>query len=96
MTTSNVKRQKALGRKVRGFIESVWLEHREGIVFRGNVLKFSQNPGLLQKLDETGNRPLVEASPLDRSARLQHVLCSLLPPLVSNKHVTISPFHLPR
>ncbi|UNI19240.1 hypothetical protein JDV02_005437 [Purpureocillium takamizusanense] len=33
---------KALGRKVAGFDEATWVQHREGIVRRGNVLKFTR------------------------------------------------------
>lgn len=32
---------KSLGRKVKSFNEATWLEHREAIVRRGNILKFT-------------------------------------------------------
>lgn len=57
---------KALGRKVQGFDETLWLRHRYDIVVRANAAKFGQNPGLGAFLQETGNRVLVEASPVDR------------------------------
>lgn len=57
---------KALGRKVRGFDESKWVEHRFGIVVRANEAKFSQNAELGQFLKQTSSRVLVEASPVDR------------------------------
>jgi ribA/ribD-fused uncharacterized protein len=57
---------KALGRKVRGFEETRWTEHRFGIVVRANEAKFSQNAELGQYLSQTGARVLVEASPVDR------------------------------
>jgi ribA/ribD-fused uncharacterized protein len=57
---------KALGRKVRDFDEAVWAEHRTGIVVTANQAKFGQNPSLLRYLIATGDRILVEASPLDR------------------------------
>ncbi|HEY0680890.1 MAG TPA: NADAR family protein [Steroidobacter sp.] len=57
---------KALGRKVRGFNEKVWQEHRLNIVVRANRAKFSQNPELEQFLKLTGSKVLVEASPYDR------------------------------
>ncbi len=59
-------KMKALGRKVSGFDERTWREHREEIVYRGNMEKFSQNPDLHSLLMETGERQLVEASPFDR------------------------------
>ena len=57
---------KALGRKVRGFDESIWVEHRFRIVVRANEAKFSQNAALAGFLGQTGSRVLVEASPVDR------------------------------
>jgi ribA/ribD-fused uncharacterized protein len=57
---------KALGRKVRDFDESAWLENRFSIVVRANAAKFSQNEEMGQFLKQTGSRILVEASPVDR------------------------------
>ncbi len=57
---------KSLGRKVKGFSEEVWLQHREEIVFTGNLAKFSQQPALRRFLIATGESILVEASPVDR------------------------------
>ncbi|SNT66236.1 hypothetical protein SAMN05421812_13517 [Asanoa hainanensis] len=57
---------KALGRQVRSFDEAVWAEHRFELVVAGNVAKFGQHPDLGRFLSGTGNRVLVEASPLDR------------------------------
>ncbi len=56
---------KALGRKVRGFDDQVWLQHRYDIVVRANQAKFSQNPPLTEYLLHTGSRVIVEASPVD-------------------------------
>ncbi|MCF5725284.1 NADAR family protein [Pseudomonas syringae] len=56
---------KALGRKVRGFDDQVWLQHRYDIVVRANQAKFSQNPPLNEYLLHTGSRVIVEASPVD-------------------------------
>ncbi|SEI16690.1 NADAR family protein [Pseudomonas fuscovaginae UPB0736] len=56
---------KALGRKVSGFDNEQWLQHRYSIVVRANQAKFSQNPELETFLRETGSRILVEASPVD-------------------------------
>ena len=57
---------KALGRSVRGFVDSVWAEHRSTIVVEGNYAKFSQHVELKQYLLSTKQRILVEASPVDR------------------------------
>lgn len=61
----NPRDAKALGRQIRGFNESVWLEHRFEIVVRANRAKFGQNHELGQFLRQTGDRILVEASPVD-------------------------------
>lgn len=57
---------KALGRKVAGYVDEVWLEHRFAIVCRANIEKFGQNPTLRDYLLGTGAHVLVEASPVDR------------------------------
>lgn len=65
-TGADLKAVKDLGRQVRGFDETIWVEHRERIVKQGNVLKFEQNEELRRLLLETGDKILVEASPFDR------------------------------
>jgi ribA/ribD-fused uncharacterized protein len=57
---------KKLGREAKGFDEAKWVEHRFEIVVRGNEAKFGQNAALKQFLLNTGQRVLVEASPVDR------------------------------
>ena len=57
---------KALGRKVQGFVQTVWDEQRLAIVVAGNEAKFGQAPTLRAVLLATGNKVLVEASPTDR------------------------------
>ncbi|REE99527.1 NADAR family protein [Thermomonospora umbrina] len=57
---------KKLGREVRGFDDARWGSHRSEIVTQGNVAKFGQDPALRGYLLGTGDRVLVEASPLDR------------------------------
>lgn len=54
-----------LGRHVKQYDEATWQRHRFSIVVAGNLAKFSQNPRLLAYLLGTGNKVLVEASPLD-------------------------------
>lgn len=57
---------KQFGRTVAGFDELKWRASRFDIVVKGNLAKFSQHPDLKQFLLQTGNRVLVEASPVDR------------------------------
>lgn len=57
---------KALGRKVRGFDEAIWLDQRFSVVMRANEAKFAQNPELGIFLKQTGTRVIAEASPVDR------------------------------
>ncbi|OLN97073.1 N-glycosidase [Colletotrichum chlorophyti] len=60
------RKVKALGRKVKGFDGAVWDANRERLVREGNLLKFRCAPALRALLLATGDRELVEASPLDR------------------------------
>lgn len=57
---------KKLGRAVRGFDEETWQRQRFEIVIRGNLAKFQQHAELSHFLANTGERVLVEASPVDR------------------------------
>ncbi|WP_053852248.1 NADAR family protein [Streptomyces sp. NRRL B-24085] len=57
---------KAAGRSVRGFDEQVWRRERFGIVVEGSVHKFAAHEDLRHFLLDTGDRVLVEASPVDR------------------------------
>ena len=59
-------RVKKLGRQVSNFDDAVWKKHRSRIVLEGNLLKFRQNPDIRQKLFDTGDTTIVEASPRDR------------------------------
>lgn len=65
LSCSSPEEAKVAGRKVHNFDSQSWKEHREQIVYEGNWLKFSQHPHLADMLLETGNRPLIEASPED-------------------------------
>lgn len=56
---------KDLGRKVKNFDNDKWDQHRYEIVKTGNLYKFAQHPALAKYLLETGDRVLVEASPVD-------------------------------
>ncbi|MEU5100010.1 NADAR family protein [Streptomyces sp. NPDC020996] len=55
-----------VGRLVRGFDEAVWERERFGIVVEGSVHKFAAHADLREFLLNTGDRVLVEASPMDR------------------------------
>ncbi len=57
---------KKAGRLVRGFDEAVWERERFGIVAEGSVHKFAAHADLREFLLGTGERVLVEASPVDR------------------------------
>lgn len=56
---------KAHGRSVARFHESTWDSRRFEIVVSGNLAKFGQNPALSEFLRGTGDKVLVEASPVD-------------------------------
>ena len=56
---------KALGRTIEGFDEAVWRAHRFDIVVRANSAKFGKHEALGAYLKQTGDRILVEASPVD-------------------------------
>ena len=57
---------KKAGRLVRGFDEETWTRERFGIVVEGSVHKFAADEELRGFLLGTGERVLVEASPVDR------------------------------
>ncbi|MET8475568.1 NADAR family protein [Streptomyces sp. NPDC006422] len=57
---------KKAGRLVRGFDDAVWERERFRVVVEGSVHKFGSDPALREFLVGTGDRVLVEASPLDR------------------------------
>lgn len=57
---------KALGRKVQNFDEAIWLTQRFEVVVAANAAKFAQNPAMQAFLCGTGDKVLVEASPVDR------------------------------
>jgi ribA/ribD-fused uncharacterized protein len=57
---------KKLGRGVKGFDDALWEQSRFDIVVRANEAKFSQNQALRDYLLTTGDRVLVEVSPVDR------------------------------
>lgn len=78
LETSNPKKQKALGRVVKGFDPKVWNANRERIVEEGSYFKFKYGADegelgddetgltLRERLLATGDREIVEASPMDK------------------------------
>ena len=65
LSTTNVRKQKELGRKVKNFDEDKWNENKIKIVYIANNLKFNQNEELKEKLLRTKGKYIVEASPVD-------------------------------
>ena len=57
---------KRLGRLVKNFNEEIWNQHKERIVYEGNIRKFSQNEDFKDMLLSTENLILVEANGNDR------------------------------
>lgn len=57
---------KALGRKVRGFSDAVWNEHKVEIMYQGLYQKFYQDMVLSQRLLATGDALLAECAVQDR------------------------------
>jgi ribA/ribD-fused uncharacterized protein len=66
VAAAHPKQAKDLGRRVRGFDDDTWVAARFDLVVRGNLAKFGQNDDLRGFLLGTGQRVLVEASPVDR------------------------------
>lgn len=65
MATTSPKEQKQLGREVVNFDAGFWDLHKFAIVWMANFLKFSQHPDLKERLLNTGDKILAEASPVD-------------------------------
>ncbi|KAF2432804.1 DUF1768-domain-containing protein [Tothia fuscella] len=64
--TNDPKEHQALGRKVRNYDGKLWDENKLRIVEEGSYLKFTTSAGLKPLLLATGDRELVEASPVDK------------------------------
>lgn len=63
---TNPGEAKKIGRSVKRFNEQLWRQKRFSIVVAANLGKFGQNEQLKQFLLQTGERVLVEASPVDK------------------------------
>ena len=64
LATANPFMQYRLGRRIKGFKEKTWKNHRKAIVKRANQLKFCQHPHLLVKLCNLSG-DIVQASKTD-------------------------------
>ena len=62
---SNPRKQKELGRSVKGYDDVEWNKIRQEVVEYANFLKFSQNNELKKNIILTSPRIIVEASPVD-------------------------------
>lgn len=65
MSTSDPKKIKAIGRRVKYFDDAIWTAKREELFYPHLIAKFRQNSGLKTALLRTGPTILVEASPYD-------------------------------
>lgn len=65
MNTRDFSLMKQLGRQVRGYNDAHWSSIRYEVVKAGVLAKFVQNPGLAEKLLNTGNRLLAECAARD-------------------------------
>ena len=65
LLSSNPKEMKALGKKVKNFDQLIWDKVKYSIVLNGNYYKFCQDEAMRNFLLATGDKVLVEASPLD-------------------------------
>jgi ribA/ribD-fused uncharacterized protein len=63
--TETPKEAKDFGRNVHNFDEEIWNTNRFEIVKNGNIHKFNQHPDFAKYLHSTGDKILVEASPVD-------------------------------
>jgi ribA/ribD-fused uncharacterized protein len=59
------KTAKDLGRKVKGYDEREWAKVRENMMYNAVFLKFTSSLELQEKLLDTGNKILVEGTPMD-------------------------------
>ena len=44
LSTTDARTQFKLGQTVTGYDSEVWAQHREAVMYRGNVERFGQNP----------------------------------------------------
>jgi ribA/ribD-fused uncharacterized protein len=65
LNTKTPKAVKAIGKKVKNFVQEVWDAKRDEVMETGVRAKFVQHPELRKKLLETGDKLIGEANPRD-------------------------------
>ena len=65
LNETDVRKIKALGRKVKNFNNELWDIHKENFMYNACYAKFSQDTELKDFLLSTGNSEIIEASPVD-------------------------------
>lgn len=66
MEQSHPRKQKFLGRQVRGYDDYIWMAECENIMIPSLVSKFQQDTYSLNELLDSGDKIIVEASPYDK------------------------------
>lgn len=66
LKSKNPREQKQLGREVKNFDESYWINNREEIMYRILYEKFTQNEDFKKELLKYKQHEFVEASPYDK------------------------------
>jgi ribA/ribD-fused uncharacterized protein len=66
MKTTDPKKQKALGKTVKGFDNRIWDQVKNTVVLEGCFEKFYQNPELTKILLSTEDYYICESSPYDK------------------------------
>ena len=72
LSITDVGKIKALGRRVKGYNDTVWNGVRQIIVYNGLLEKFRQNPALCEKLLATGEDILAECAVSDKIWGIGH------------------------
>lgn len=65
LAEKNPRKQKALGREVRSYVDAVWKTEARDLMLPAIVAKFEQNPSMDDVLLGTNDLLIVEASPDD-------------------------------
>ena len=60
------QKAKELGRTVKNYVDSDWSKVRYSVMYQANLLKFSQNSDIRQKLIDTKDSLLVECNVKDK------------------------------
>lgn len=66
MEQTSPRKQKFLGRQVRGYDDATWMAECQDIMYPGLLSKFTQDTYSLNTMLYTGDTVIVEASPYDK------------------------------